>query len=126
MIREDLADAKVFRTDSDWKFGSLGMIEKTIMRSVSVAELRSQLRRYLNFAKDGEEIVIRNRNLPVAKLVPFLPQEASEEELPLVASGKMRLPKSSIKVEELLKISTGRLAASEGTAVVLEDREEGL
>jgi len=41
------------------------------MRSVNVAELKNRLSKYLTFAKGGEEVVIRDRNLPVAKLVPF-------------------------------------------------------
>ena len=51
------------------------------MRSVNVAELKNKLSKYLTFAKSGEEIVIRDRNLPVAKLVPFSAEEASDEEL---------------------------------------------
>jgi prevent-host-death family protein len=64
------------------------------MRSVNVAELKNRLSKYLTFAKSGEEIIIRGRNLPVAKLVPFLSDDASEEELLLVAAGKMRIPKN--------------------------------
>jgi prevent-host-death family protein len=45
--------------------------ESTRMRNVNIAELKNRLSRYLTFAKGGEEIVIRDRNLPVAKLVPF-------------------------------------------------------
>ncbi len=41
------------------------------MRSVNVAELKNQLSKYLTFAKSGDEIIIRDRNVPVAKLVPF-------------------------------------------------------
>jgi prevent-host-death family protein len=41
------------------------------MRSGSVAELKNRLRKYLALAKGGEEIIIRDRNLPVAKLVSF-------------------------------------------------------
>lgn len=41
------------------------------MRSVNVAELKNRLSKYLRFAKACEEVVIRDRNLPVAKLVPF-------------------------------------------------------
>jgi len=44
------------------------------MRCVNVAELKDKLNKYLGFAKEGEEIVIRDRNLPVAKLVPFRPK----------------------------------------------------
>ncbi len=96
------------------------------MRSVNVAELKNQLSKYLTFAKAGEEIVIRDRSLPVAKLVPFSAEEASEEELLLVAAGRLRLPKNSIRVDELLRIPTGRVAKGEATQVLLEERGEGL
>lgn len=96
------------------------------MRSVNIAELKNQLSKYLGFAKDGEEIVIRDRNLPVAKLVPFSAEEASEEELLLVAAGKMRMPTSSLRVKELLQIPTGSVAGSEGIRALLEERAEGL
>ncbi len=96
------------------------------MRSVNIAELKNQLSKYLAFAKEGEEIVIRDRNLPVAKLVPFSAAEASEEELLLVASGKMRLPKEPLNVEELLKIRTGRVSGNEAVHALLEDRAESL
>lgn len=94
------------------------------MFSVNVAELKNRLSKYLTFVKAGEEIVIRDRNLPVAKLVPFLADEANEEELLLVAAGKMRLPKSSLKVSDLLKIPTGRVTGRAGIQAVLDEREE--
>jgi prevent-host-death family protein len=96
------------------------------MRSVNVAELKNRLSKYLRFAKGGEEIVIRDRNLPVAKLGPFSAGEGSEEELLLVAAGKMRLPKAPVKVEELLRIPTGKVCAGEGIQAILDDREESL
>jgi hypothetical protein len=70
--------------------------------------------------------VIRDRIIPVAKLVPFSAEEASEEELLLVASGKMRMPKERLNVEELLKIGTGRVSDNEGVRALLEDRAESL
>ena len=96
------------------------------MRSVNVAELKNRLSKYLTFAKSGEEIIIRDRNLPVAKLVPFASDDASEEELLLVAAGKMRMPKSPVKVEKLLKIPTGRVARSEAIQALLHERDDGL
>jgi antitoxin (DNA-binding transcriptional repressor) of toxin-antitoxin stability system len=62
------------------------------MRNVSVAELKNRLSKYLALAKGGEEIIILDRNLPVAKPVPFSSEEGTEEELLLVAADKMRLP----------------------------------
>lgn len=96
------------------------------MRSVNVAELKNQLSKYLTYAKSGEEIVIRDRNLPVAKLVPFSADEASQEELLLVASGKMRLPKNSLNVDQLLKIRTGKVSGNAAVQALLDDRAESL
>ena len=68
--------------------------------------IKNQLSKYLTFAKGGEEVVIRDRNLPVAKLVPFSAEGADDQELVLVAAGKLRLPKVRLNVKELLKIPT--------------------
>jgi prevent-host-death family protein len=97
-----------------------------MMRSVNIAELKNQLSRYLTFAKDGEEVIIRDRNLPVAKLVPFSSDDAGEVELLLVAAGKMRMPKASVEVDKLLKVPTGTVAGNEGIQALLNDREDGL
>jgi prevent-host-death family protein len=96
------------------------------MRSVNVAELKNQLSKYLTFAKGGEEVVIRDRNLPVAKLVPFSAEGADDQELVLVAAGKLRLPKVRLDVKELLKIPTGSVAGNKAIQAVLADREEEL
>ena len=96
------------------------------MRSVNIAELKNQLSKYLTFVKAGEEIVIRDRNLPVAKLVPFSAEEASEEELLLVASGKMRLPQNPLNVDGFLKIRTGKVSGNEAVQALLDDRAESL
>jgi prevent-host-death family protein len=86
------------------------------MRSVNVAELKNRLSKYLSFAKGGEEVVIRDRNLPVAKLVPFLAERADDQELGLVADD----------VKELLRIPTGSVTGNKAMQAVLADREEEL
>src|SRR5580704_10058256 len=96
------------------------------MRSVNVAELKNRLSKYLTFAKGGEEVVIRDRNLPVAKLVPFSAEGADDQELILVAAGKLRLPSVRLDVKELLRIPTGRVAGNKAIEAVLADREEEL
>ncbi len=94
------------------------------MRSVNVAELKNRLSKYLTFARSGEEVVIRDRNLPVAKLVPFSSEGADDQELLLVAAGKLRLPSVRLDVKELLKIPTGKVAGNKAIRAVLDDREE--
>lgn len=96
------------------------------MRTVNVAELKNQLSKYLTFAKGGEEVVIRDRNLPIAKLVPLSAEGADDQELVLVAAGRMRLPKVKLDVKRLLKIPTGTVAGNKAIQAVLADREEGL
>lgn len=63
------------------------------MRSVTVGELKNHLSRYLADVARGEEVVIRSRNRPVARLVPVnLSEEFDAEELALAAAGILRLP----------------------------------
>lgn len=62
------------------------------MRSVNVAELKNRLSKYLRFAKGGEEVVIQDRSLPVAKLVPFSAEGADGQELKLGCGGKAAPP----------------------------------
>lgn len=95
------------------------------MRSVNVAELKNQLSKYLRFARGGEEVVIRDRNLPVAKLVPFSTEGADDQDLVLVAAGKLRLPKVRLDVKELLRIPTGRVSGNKAIQAVVAEREEG-
>src|SRR2546430_8032359 len=97
------------------------------MRSVNVAELKNRLSKYLTFAKGGEEVVIRDRNLPVAKLVPFLAEGADDQELVLVAAGKLRLPQGRLDVKGLFKISTGSGAGEKGdqTGLARKEKKQG-
>jgi prevent-host-death family protein len=94
------------------------------MRSVNVAELKNQLSKYLAFAKNGEEIVIRDRSLPVARLLPFLAENANEQELLLVAAGKLRMPRESVDLEKLPIVPTRRTSDHAVTATLLEEREQ--
>jgi len=94
------------------------------MRRVNVAELKNRLSQYLAFAKHGEEVVIRDRNLPVAKLVPFPAEGADDQELRLVAAGKLRLPQVQLDVKKLLKIPTGKVEGNKAIQAIVADREE--
>jgi prevent-host-death family protein len=94
------------------------------MRSVNVAELKNRLSKYITYAKAGEEVVIRERDLPVAKLVPFDAEDADIQELRMVAAGKMRLPTARLNVKALLRIPTGKVSANKAVEALLADRDE--
>ena len=74
------------------------------MGTVNVAELKNKLSTFLQRARAGEEIVIRDRNLPVAKIVPLTVHEMELEEASLVASGQMTLPKKRFNGARFWKI----------------------
>lgn len=59
------------------------------MRTTNISDLRNHLTRYLKEVRAGEEIVIRDRQLPFAKIVPLAHNDDSEDSV-LVASGLMR------------------------------------
>jgi len=98
------------------------------MRSVNIAELKNRLSAYLQHVRAGEEILIRDRNLPVAKLVPLSLADASSEELALAASGELLLPLAPLDERAFWSIGTGQRPKSRiETAVakaVTRDREE--
>lgn len=94
------------------------------MRTVNVAELKNRLSAYLTFAKSGEVVVIRDRNLPVAKLIPFVAADASEEELALVAEGAMRLPEKSLDLDRLWKMPKATVKGKAAQKAVLDERDE--
>lgn len=65
------------------------------MRAVNIADLKNNLSRYLNEVRRGGEVVIKDRNNPIARIVPLAAQEDDEAELmELVAAGSAKLPKS--------------------------------
>jgi prevent-host-death family protein len=100
------------------------------MRTVNIAELKNKLSAYLTYAKAGEEILIRDRNRPIAMLVPFVPGDASEEELELVAQGKMTLPKKPYDPARVVAMPKATMSPENYrrnavTQALLDEREEG-
>ena len=59
------------------------------MRSTNIADLRNRLTQYLREVRAGEEIIVRDRNRPIAKIVPFTVDE-DDDDAALVAAGLMR------------------------------------
>lgn len=59
------------------------------MRSTNIADLRNRLTQYLREVRAGEEIVVRDRQRPIAKIVPFKVAD-DDDDAALVAAGLMR------------------------------------
>jgi prevent-host-death family protein len=93
------------------------------MKSVNIAELKNRLSFYLNDVKAGEEILIRDRDIPIAKIVPLTQVESDEELLALAAQGKIRLGKGELD-EGFWKLPAPRVSLSAVKRAVEQERDE--
>jgi prevent-host-death family protein len=95
------------------------------MRSVNIAELKSHLSSYLDQVRGGAEIVIRERDLPIARLVPLsAADELDAHERALVAQGKLRPAEQSLP-SSFFAMAAPRLSRRRIVAALSADRDEG-
>jgi prevent-host-death family protein len=92
------------------------------VRSTNIADLRNRLTQYLQEVRAGEEIVVRDRQRPIAKIVPFTVDEA-DDDAALVAAGLMR--KGTGKLPASFWRTRGpRVPLEVAVAAVSADRDE--
>ena len=95
-----------------------------MMRTVNIAELKNNLSAYLEQVKNGTELIVKDRNRPVARLVPLTAgEDLDAEEEALVAAGLMRLPTKE-KSNDFLALPAPRVALSNIQAVIRAERDE--
>jgi prevent-host-death family protein len=63
-----------------------------VMRTVNISDLKAQLSAHIQLVKNGEEVLVCDRNKPVARIVPCRLTDYSEQEQRLVAHGVLTLP----------------------------------
>ena len=94
------------------------------MQTVNIAELKNNLSAYLEKVKNGVELIVKDRNRPVARLVPLNEgQDLDAEEAALVAGGLMRLP-VKLKSDDFLALPAPRVASADIQAVIRAERDE--
>src|SRR5512137_948738 len=99
-----------------------------MIRSANIADVKNRFSMYLKLVRRGEEVVIRDRNLPVARLVPICTSDTSIEELMLAASGELALPAEPFDEEAFWSVGA-ELALPEdirdaAAKAISDDREE--
>ena len=62
------------------------------MKTVNIAELKAQLSAHIQMVRDGEEVLVCDRNKPVARIVPCRLEERSKQEGRLIADGLLTPP----------------------------------
>ena len=62
------------------------------MKTVNISDLKAQLSAHIQLVKDGEEVLVCDRNKPVARIVPIPLEDQSEQEQRLIARGVLSPP----------------------------------
>ena len=94
------------------------------MKSVNITELKNRLKVYLNDVKAGEEILVRDRNQPVARIVPLVRSRDEDGELlALAGQGKLRLGERLLE-ECFWEMPAPRVAAAALRRAVEPERDE--
>ena len=92
------------------------------MRSTNIADLRKNLTRYLKEVRTGEEIVVRDRQLPFAKIIP-LADAGQAKDLRLVAAGLMRKAEGTLPAS-FWRVRRGCVGRKVAANAVGRDRDE--
>lgn len=94
------------------------------MRTTNIAELKNHLSSFLADVNRGEEILICDRNQPIAKIVPLHnTSDFSAEELAL-AAGILSLPEESGIGEAFLKEKRSALNSKTAIKAITDERGE--
>ncbi|MBI2828109.1 MAG: type II toxin-antitoxin system prevent-host-death family antitoxin [Acidobacteria bacterium] len=93
------------------------------MRSANIAELRNRLTQYLREVRRGEEIIVRDRQRPIAKIVPFTVDEEDAELQALIAEGLARQPERALPAS-FWKQRRPNLPVRRVVKAVMADRDE--
>lgn len=92
------------------------------MKTVNIGELKNQLSAYLQHVRDGEEVVICDRKVPIARILPFRQDSYSEQEAALVASGAMKMPEEQMDWEAYLLRKRGNVPHAVAVQAVIDGR----
>jgi prevent-host-death family protein len=94
-------------------------------KTAAVADLKAHLSSYLRRVKAGEEILVTERNVPVARLAPVGPTETLEDGMrDLQRQGLIRLGTGKLPTD-FWKLPRGRDLKATVRRAVSEERERG-
>lgn len=92
------------------------------MKAINIAELKNNLSLYLRKVRTGEEIVVRDRDVVVAKIIPWH-GEQDEELLELASQGLIVLGNGSIE-ENFWQMPAPPVAEEVLHGAIAQERED--
>ena|SRR5438034_5840488 len=94
-----------------------------IMKTVNIAELKNRLSLYLNEVRTGHEVVVRDRNVPIARIVPISQSDPDDELRALAGQGKIRLAEDQLD-EAFWDLPAPRVPRDTLRRVLIRERNE--
>jgi prevent-host-death family protein len=100
------------------------------MKAANIADLKNRLSAYLQLVRNGEEVVIKDRNVPIARISPYKVGDMPDDERELVAAGVLKLPRArSASSEKFWKdfwaSPSADLSEEDAMRAILDERAEG-
>jgi prevent-host-death family protein len=96
------------------------------MRTAKISELKAKLSAHIKFVKNGEEVLILDRNKPVARLVPVAPDEDFDERTQrLIAKGILTPPKRLRVLGEAWPMPPGPMISQEAIDRMWSEERDG-
>jgi antitoxin (DNA-binding transcriptional repressor) of toxin-antitoxin stability system len=85
------------------------------MRTVNIGVLKNQLSAYLQFVRNGEEVVVRDRNKPIARILPFPAAEDADADFEahqayMIATGQMKEAEQEMDWEAFWALPAGNVS----------------
>jgi prevent-host-death family protein len=94
------------------------------MKRVNIGDLKAKLSAHLKLVKGGQEVLICERNKPVARIIPYRADDYSEEMQDLIARGIIIPPRKVRAPGFELPLPKGRIIPDEVIAKILDEERE--
>ncbi len=89
---------------------------------MNIGELKDHLSGYLQYVKNGEEVVVQDCDVPVARILPFRHGDDWDREAELVASGAMKMPEQEMDWDQFFAIDAGNVPLEAAVKAAIDSR----
>ena len=94
------------------------------MKTVNIGDLKARLSAHIQMVKDGEEVLVCERNKPVARIIPCDLEDYSEQEKRLIAKGVLTPPREKGPADLSWLRPVGRVSRKVMERIFREERED--
>ena len=93
------------------------------MKTVNISDLKARLSAHIQMVRNGEEVLVCDRNKPVARIVPCGMEDFSEQHQRLVARGVLTPPLNKRPASVTWPQPPGKISKKAMERVWREERE---